>query len=279
MALNSKQDLVVLSDGRRVGFGAMGVMQDDAPYNDHPYGILLSTHGKVIKSELFGQSTGALGTKLFGIVEIPELVRYLTTNKSDLKGGPGRSKGLNKLLDPVREELRMFLAAQGVAVVQQNRNQLSAKLERELTKMIRRLPELQDFDGLLRRSRTLRKSRNGGMPTTEVQTQGAGNGSHRSALGDGGDSSGGSSRERDSKGATRARQQRRRRNQGPRVAFEEHPARNETAWLESNTIVINSGHRAYRQEGQSRPGEADVLYVCHRRCTGTRPTSSNRAME
>ncbi|MDD9823523.1 MAG: hypothetical protein OXU98_11700, partial [Gammaproteobacteria bacterium] len=32
----------------------------------------------------------------------------------------------------------------------------------------------------------------------------------------------------------------------PRVAFEDHPERPETAWLNANTIVINSGHTAYR---------------------------------
>ena len=44
-----------------------------------------------------------------------------------------------------------------------------------------------------------------------------------------------------------AKRQRSRNNHGPRIAFEEHPARSETAWLESNTVVINSGHSAYRQ--------------------------------
>ena len=245
--MNPRRDIKLPSDNRPVGLGSIGVTKNDPSITDHPYGVLLCTHGKVIKSELFGQSTGALGTRLFGMVEIPKLVDYLTTNKSDLKGGPGRSKGLNRLLDPVREELKAFLADQGIAVVQQNRNQLSAKLERELTKMIRRLPELQDFDGLLRRSRTLRKSEDGNVPTSEARTGKGDRNSHRSLARNGDDGHGGSSRASDRNGATRAKRQRRRRNQGPRVAFEEHPARNETAWLDSNTVVINSGHTAYRQ--------------------------------
>lgn len=231
------------------GWGSIGVSEDDFSIESLPYGILLCTHGKVIKAELFNQSTGALGSRLFGVVEIPALVEYVTTNKSELKRGPGRSQRLNRLLNPVRDELRKFLAKHGVAVVEQNRNQLSEKLERELKKMVNRLPELQDFDGLLRRSRALRRSDNGNIDTSDARSQ------SESATADkpqGNDTStslsterGGSSRKRDKDGRTRAKTQRSRRNQGPRVAFEVHPDRSETAWLDSDTVVINSGHTAY----------------------------------
>ena len=247
MALSSHDDFKVQTNGRSVGWGSIGVTKGHFPGDGRSYGVLLCTRGKVIKSELFGQSTGALETRLFGIVEIPDLVEYLTTNKCDLKGGPGQSKGLNRLLDPVRDELKRFLATQGVAVVEQSRNQLSAKLERELTKMVRRLPELQDFDGLLRRSRALRKSDDGNIPTSEVAAQNNGSNSPNDTSNNTNNGGSGSSREQDEKGTTKARRQRTRRNQGPRVAFEEHPGRNETAWIDSNTVVINSGHNAYRQ--------------------------------
>ena len=246
-ALQQSEEFKVRSAGRSVGWGAMGVRKERFPDEGHAYGVLLCTHGKVIKSELFGQSTGALETKLFGIVEIPDLVEYLTTNKCDLKGGSGRIKGLNQLLDPVRDELKRFLTVHGIAVVEQSRNRLSAKLERELTKMVRRLPELQDFDGLLRRSRALRKSDNGSIPTSEITTQNNGGNSHQASSNNTNNGNGGSSRKQDEEGKTRAKRQRSRRKQGPRVAFEEHPGRNETAWIDSNTVIINSGHTAYRQ--------------------------------
>lgn len=229
------------------GWGAIGVSKRDCPVGDNAYGVLLCTHGKVIKPELFGLSTGALGTKLFGIVEIPGLIEYLTTNKCDLKGVPGRSQGLNKCLDPVREELKKFLAAHGVAMVEQRQNPLSAKLERELTKMVGRLPELQDFDGLLRKSRALRKGDDGNILTSEIKTQGGDENSDKANDSNPNNNNGGESRQLDKDGKTRAKRQRSRKNQGPRVAFEEHPNRGETAWLDSNTVIINSGHVAYRK--------------------------------
>ena len=244
--LNQVERLELRSRTRGIGWGAIGISEHDGPIGDGAYGVLLCTYGKVIKADLFGLSTGLLGARLFGIVELPELIQYLTTNKSGLKGGPGRTQGLNRLLDPVREELRKFLAQHGVAVVEQRRDQLTAKLEQELTRMVRRLPELQDFDGLLRRSERLRKSDAGDTPTVPRRERN-GNGAVQQAMnGDGANSGGGNARKPDPEGKTRAKRQRARNNQGPRVAFEEHPHRKETARVDSDTVVINSGHRAYR---------------------------------
>ena len=244
-ALTQTKNLDLRVGTQPIGWGAVGVSERDRPIGDRAYGVLLCTHGKVIKPELFGLSTGSLGAKLFGIVEIPDLVRYLTTNKADLKGGPGRLSGLNRLLDPVREELRTFLEQQGITTPEQRRNQLTTRLERELIRMVGNLPELQDFDGLLRRSRRLRKSRHG-LILTSPNRQSPGNGTAPEAA-NGAGASGGSSSKPDPDGKTPTRRQRSRNNHGPRVAFEEHPNRSETAWLDSNTVVINSGHTAYRQ--------------------------------
>lgn len=243
--LTKRADIKVMSANRQVGWGAIGVSKRDCPVGNDAYGVLLCTHGKVIKPELFGLSTGILGTKLFGIIEIPGLVEYLTTNKSDLKGG--RSKELKQLLDPVREELKKFLAEHGVAIVEPQRNQLSSRLERELSKMVKQLPELQDFDGLLRKSRSLRKNDDGDALASNKKSP-KGDTQSNDSNGDGNSNNGsdGKSRQLDKDGKTPVKRQRSRRNQGPRVAFEEHPSRGETAWLDSSTIIINSGHAAYR---------------------------------
>jgi hypothetical protein len=149
-------------------------------------------------------------------------------------------------LDPVREDLKKFLTKHGVSIAEPQRNQLSARLERELSKMIGNLPELRDFDGLLQKSKKLRKNRNGNILTSDVRSTSEGEGTPSGTV-DGTDRGNrGSSRQADKDGKTKARAQRSRRNQGPRVAFEEHPSRGETAWIDASTIVINSGHAAYR---------------------------------
>ena len=200
-----------------IGWGAIGVADQDRPIGGDSYGILLCTHGKVIKPSLFGLSTGLLGSKLFGIVEVPDLIHYLTTSKTDLKGGPGRIRGLNRLLDPVREELKIYLATHGIQETDQRRDHVTARVERELTRMIDSLPELRDFDGLRRRQGS--NSNTSSKDARKVR----------------------SARE----GIKKKRRSSNPRSGGPRIAFEEHPEREETAWLDSNTVVINSGHAAY----------------------------------
>lgn len=246
-SLSHCKEILLRSGGKELGWGAIGVATRDCPIDENTYGLLLCTHGKVIKSELFGQSTGVPGTRLFGIFEIPGLIEFLTTNKSDLKGGPGQRRRLDQMLFPVREELREYLAEPKVAVVGQKRNRLSARLKRELSKLVGRLPEIQDFDGLLRKSRSLRKGSDGNRLASESGNQGEDSSTNEQDNSvEGGTRSGALPLPPNREGTTQAKRRRSCRNQGPRVAFEDHPHRNETAWLDANTIVINSGHRAYR---------------------------------
>lgn len=229
-----------IRSGRQdVGLGALSVSRIDRPINNSTYGVLLCTHGKVIKAELFGQSTGLLGSKLFGIVEIPKLVQYLTANKSGLQGGPGKTQGLNRLLDPVREELRKFLGQHGVAAPERERDQLAVKLERALTRMVRTLPELQNFEGLLRRSR--RKGNPSERDGPDSSSQSSTSNDVPEGTVDGVDTE-----TKEKKRRPSPKRRRSRNGPGPRVAFEQHPDRDETAWIESNTVVINSGHKAYK---------------------------------
>ena len=250
--LTDRHDITIKVTGNTpIGWGALGIREVAPAAPPSPYGVLLCTHGKVVKSELFGQSTGLLGNALFGIVEIPRLVEFLTTNKSDLRASQGHGQELNRILGAVASELRDFLARHGITVAEPKRSPLSAKLERELTKIVRQLPELRDFDGLLRKSQTLRKSDDGDVLTSPAKSRtesGAGSTSTRNGAGDTSNGNTGNSRAEDANSQTRAKRQRSRRNQGPRVAFEDQPDRHETAWLASDTIVVNEGHPAYQRQ-------------------------------
>lgn len=151
------------------------------------------------------------------------------------------------MIYPVCEELREYLAEHGVAVVGQKRNQFSARLERELSKLIGHLPELQDFEGLLRKSRALRKGSDGNRLASESGNQGEDSSiNEQDSSVEGVTRKGALPLQPNREGTTQAERRRSRRNQGPRVAFEDHPGRSETAWLDANTLVINSSHRAYR---------------------------------
>jgi len=246
-ALVAREDYEIKVGATSVGWGAVGVSARDRPIDGQRYGVLLCTHAKVIKAETFGLPTGMLGARLYGVFEIPGLIEYLTANKSDVKGRIGGAHKLGGILDAVREVAGKFLEAQGVKVAGPRHNPLSGKLEKELERIVGQLPELRDFDGLTPKSLALQKSDEGKIAASAVDDK---NGAAQHNAGDGDDDAdagdGGRSRRRDAAGKTKTKPRRTRKNQGPRVAFEDHPDRPETAWLNANTIVINSGHTAYR---------------------------------
>jgi len=255
-ALMTREDVELKVGATAVGWGALGVSARDHPIDGERYGVLLCTHAKVIKAETFGLPTGMLGAKLYGVFEIPALIEYLTANKSEVKGRVGGARQLGKILDAARAAVGKFLEAQGVTVSKPQHNPLSGKLQREMQKIVQRLPELQDFDGLIPKSRALQKSIDGKIAASAVEDNGASqynagdgddddndNDDNGDGVNGGGDSQ---PRQRDADGKTKTKPRRTRKHQGPRVAFEDHPERPETAWLNANTIVINSGHTAYR---------------------------------
>ena len=54
----------------------------------------------------------------------------------------------------------------------------------------------------------------------------------------------------------------------PGLAFEDHPDRGETAWLDSDTVIINSGPYCLSQASQPGPSKAHLLHVRNRRRLG-----------
>lgn len=248
-ALVARKDVEIKVGRAPAGWGAVGVSARDYPVDGGRYGVLLCTHAKVIKAETFGLPTGMLGAKLYGIFEIPALIEYLTANKTDVKSRGRAPRRLDRILGAVREAVQEFLQEQGVQMARPQHNPLSGKLERELQKIVQKLPELRDFDGLTPKGRKLQRSDDGNIAASEIPPA-VGDKNHAAQYNanDGDDKSdaGGRPRRPDAGGNTRARPRRSRKHQGPRVAFEDHPHRPETAWLNADTIVINSGHTAYR---------------------------------
>ena len=246
--LVAKSENVVRNGKRASGLGVIGTLRSDFSSTDLPYGVILCTYGKVIKSELFGLPTGQLGNRLFGIYEVPGLIEFLTSNKSDLKEKRGRGRPLSKLTDQVRDHLKVYLEAQGVTFADRKRGALSARLERELKDIVDQLPELQDFRGTRRDIESLKRDDLGNVRGSTVTTasdgapnksdsnrpKGGGTDGQRSPLGT-----------VDSGGPIRGRSQNAKRKRGPQVAFEDQPSRSEVSWVDGDVITINSGHTAY----------------------------------
>ena len=245
-SFEEREHFFINRDGEDVGVGVMGVVEEVHANLGHSYGVLLCTYGKVIKTEMFGLPTGAVGDRFFGVFEVPELVHYLTANKADLRDRRGPSRPLGRIVDAMRDNVRRYLTERGVSFSDRKRGALSARLERELKDIVVKLPELQDFQGARNRANALKPDPAGGILAEETPTT--------TSTGDDPSSSNGKSGEpgdanpkvdEAGDGSIRARPTRTRRRSGPMVAFEDQPGRAEVSWVDYDVITINSGHSAY----------------------------------
>lgn len=238
--------------GKKFGYGIFGVSNSEYPLSTDVCGVLLCTLGKVIKPELFNQFPGSLGPRIFGVIEIPDFVKYLTTSKTDFIH-KGRHREFESLYDPIRQEFKTWLRDIGVEVAEVIGTDEATKLERELKKLLDEVPELGEFFGFRTRKQILQSNKEG------IITAGMHNGiegTFSGAIGPGGWGGGaapvdignqpGQVLVEDKKtGNVKASPITRTARRGPKIAFLEAPNKIELAWVDGNNIVINSAHPAY----------------------------------
>jgi hypothetical protein len=234
---------------KRYGYGIFGLAPKEYPLGSTVCGVLLCTRGKVIKADLFNQFPSSFGPRILGIVEIPELVRFLTTSKTDFTY-TGMRKEFERLYDPIRQEFKAWLRSLGVDLPESVDPEEATKLERELKKLIDEVPELAEFFGF-RTPKDIPSPNQPGTISANLQegvevTFPVGEGTKKEGAGpvDIGDQAGQTLVE-DPKGAQRVSPISRSARQGPKIRFSESHDKTDLAWIEGNIIVINSGHPAY----------------------------------
>lgn len=249
--LEKTKDFMPQSRNKRIGYGILGIARKEYPIATDVSGVLLCTRGKVVKSELFSQFPGECGPRIFGIAEVPDFVKYLTTSKTDFIRR-GRNKELERLLDPIRQEFKDWLAQVGIKQVGENGSDEAVKLERELKRIVGDVPELDEFFGFRTHKHVLIKNQLGSVtaikqsgsqvtfPTERGEEKGNGEGPV-----DVGDGDGTALIEDKKTGETRAEPISRTAKRGPKITFDDVPKRMELGWVEGNTVIINKGHPCY----------------------------------
>jgi len=237
--------------GKMFGYGIFGVAELAYPVAPDICGVLLCTHGKVIKPDMFHQFPPNLGPRLFGIVEVPEFVKFLTTSKTDFTI-KGRHREFEKLYDPIRQAFKEWLRTLGLESIELVDTDEAMELERELRKLVENVPELSEFFGFRMRKEILGKYDNGLIDASTHEGVGItfplGNGVREEGLGpvDIGVEDG-QTLISDEKGPEKAKAISRKARSGPKIAFFDAPDRVDLAWVEGNNVVINSGHPSYKK--------------------------------
>jgi len=234
---------------KKFGYGVFGISEHEYPVAPDVCGVFLCTYGKVIKIELFNQFPGDLGPRIFGMVEVPEFVKYLTTSKTDFVRR-GKHKEFENLYGPIRQEFKEWLNSIGVESAEVVDTNEAVELEREIKRLSEDIPELGEFFGFWSKKQILRENKAGtissstteGSEITYPLGEGAGGeGQGPVDLGDGP----GQATSMDSRGNEKAQPISRKSRRGPKIAFVDAPDRLDLAWVEGNNVVINSGHASY----------------------------------
>lgn len=245
---------------KRYGYGILGLADEEYPLAPDLCGVLVCTYGKVVKADLFNQFPGSYGPRVFGLVEVPVLVQFLTTTKTEFLK-QGRQKQFEELYDPIRQEFRDWLKGLGIEPPETSNAGEAGKLERELKKIVEDVPELGEFFGF-KVQRTLFHGtgegvRAGAAPREEAPDAGAFQEASQETGGDEeSDAEDAGSGEApppprislvapDEPGSKRGSPVSRSGRKGPKIAFVKAPDRPEMAWVEGNNVVINTGHPSY----------------------------------
>ena len=235
--------------GKRIGLGILGLSSSEYPFGADISGILLCTLGKVIKADLFNQFPGNIGSRIFGVVEIPEFVNFLTTAKTDFIRRSKHRK-FESLYNPLRQEFKNWLEELGVQSQEIIGNNEAIKLERELKKILDDIPELSDFFGFKTRKNVLMPNDSG--TTNATPQEGAditfpfGKGQRgKKGIMDEGENPGQFFKEDKKNGTQPAKPISRVSRRGPKITFVEALNRKDLAWVEGNNIAINRGHPSY----------------------------------
>jgi hypothetical protein len=211
---------------------------------------LLCTRGKVIKPDLFNQFPGSFAPRIVGVVEIPGFVDFLTTAKTDFLRGR-KYREFESLYGPVREEFKSWLGELGVQPVEIAGTDEAAQLEREIRKVLEDIPELGDFFGFRTRKTVLQQTVTGTTPASVHEgieftlPSGEGERGEGPGLVDVGDEPGKALVENPEGGTEKATPITRTARRGPRISFASAPGRDDLAWVDGNSVIINTGHPAY----------------------------------
>lgn len=254
----ARQELFPKIGGKAAGFGVLGLAESDYPLGSDIGGVLLCTHGKVIKADLFNQFPGSYGPRIFGLVEMPGFIDFITTAKTDFNRGKGKGQAFERLYGPLRQDFRNWLAALGIQPAETENTGETVRLERELRQIAESIPELSEFFGFRNRANVLQPKDDGeikaeqhdGAEITYPDGEGE-RGRHNSGPLGPGDGPGTALVANPESGTERATPITRQARRGPRIAFDSRPDREELAWVDGNTVTINTGHPAYKKAGAS----------------------------
>ncbi|QUL99319.1 MAG: hypothetical protein IMF26_04495 [Candidatus Fermentithermobacillus carboniphilus] len=242
--------------GRRIGCGIFGIAERDYPVDPSLCGVLICTYGKVVKGDLFNQFPGPMGPRIFGMVEVPGLIHFLTTSKADFTRR-GKPRDFEELYSPIRQKFQEWLREVGIQTLETSTPDEAQRLEREIRRLVEDVPELGEFFGFRGASvKTLIYVPDEGGSTPAETEMGAsatfpepdtGESELNPGPTDVGEGQGVALVPSRDSGSISSSPIGRKSRRGPKIAFIEAPERDELGWVEGSNVIVNTGHPSYKK--------------------------------
>lgn len=249
-ALDNIKDVLLESNNKLFGYGFFGLGKTEYPFGGDRTGVLISVYGKIVKNEWFSIFPNQNASRVVGIVEVPDLIRFLNTSKQDFIRPKGRNLEFEKLYQPIREKFSEWINEIGLKTTPIDENLETRKIEKELMKIIETIPEFSDFFGSNNTKRLCQPNTKGDINADQKEgvdvTFPTGDKSKGKSDGvfDQGDAPGTTYVDNE-KGDYKVTPISRKAKKGPKIIFINSPDLLELSFVEGNTISINSGHKVF----------------------------------
>jgi hypothetical protein len=238
------------------------------PLPEERQGIAIATYGKVIRRDWLRQYFRDM-ERVSGVIEVPELVECLTTNKCEFRkdGNAGRKYyRFNKI---AQQEFRRWLNE--LNLIEQKETVVDRdvkRLQRVITRIVDDIPDLQQFYGYRSNRQGLVQDDDGGL-TGNFPEKIIGNSENGSENGKDGDAAAEAVNEQTSErlraleegDAEKAIQALRSSRSGPRISYIDVADREDISWMEGETVLINTAHPTYRKAAAKKILEYHNLFA------------------
>lgn len=268
----------VVRQGRRRKLLGIGfILKTKGELHEEQRGLAVSTFGKVIKRgwEWLG-ITPRNPSHLTGVVELPELVECLTTNKCDFLRDPTSLQKYYKCRKTIQDSVVVVLENLGETRTPETKKEKGIeKLQREIDSVVGEiLPDFPELAPLFGRKK-------GGPKVTSVLPDAEGDVAAKEVQGAdmaSGDKGGpgasvgiegaiegpfdGTHLESAKRGKEQAKEHiSRKKRPGLMIGFDEETVGNEIAWLRGSTLYINALHPAYKRVKKSSNSDLYITFA------------------
>lgn len=246
------------------GFARFELHPDIVP--EEMQGIAVSTFGKVIKRDYLKQYFPNMN-RVTGIIEVPELVECLTTNKCEFRKEGTAGNKYYRFSKLAQQEFRKWLEELQLMEKKEIKSDRDAqRLQRVINRIVGDIPDLQQFYGFRTNRDSLVKEDNGEYTGSLPEKISGESSAHDDTqtdrvVQDAIDKAVKRIQGLDTGEDVAASQKVRSTRFGPKIQYTDEPGRDDISWMDGETVMINTAHPTFQKAVSKKVVEYHNLFA------------------